>query len=104
MAYTKKDGKTAYERRQDPRLKGEPKKDRDSFTYEILHRYAVLGTCFNGERIEVNKVSFNGNPARLDIRRWRPEEPDPRDRCRKGISMTDEQGRMLYETLKGIYG
>ena len=41
----------------------------------------------------------NGNAAKLDIREWHPNH----ERCGKGITLTDDEGRNLYAALKAIY-
>lgn len=41
----------------------------------------------------------NGNAAKLDIREWHPNH----ERCGKGITLTEDEGRNLYDALKAIY-
>ena len=41
----------------------------------------------------------NGNAAKLDIREWHPNH----ERCGKGITLTEDEGRNLYAALKAIY-
>lgn len=46
-----------------------------------------------------NFISWNGNAAKLDIREWHPNH----ERCGKGITLTEDEGRKLYAALKAIY-
>ena len=39
------------------------------------------------------------NAAKLDIREWHPNH----ERCGKGITLTEDEGRNLYAALKAIY-
>ncbi len=48
---------------------------------------------------EANFISWNGNAAKLDIREWHPNH----ERCGKGITLTEDEGRNLYDALKAIY-
>ena len=48
---------------------------------------------------EANFISRNGNAAKLDIREWHPNH----ERCGKGITLTEDEGRNLYAALKAIY-
>lgn len=60
---------------------------------------AVLSENEQGYTKEVNLVSWNDNAPKLDIRQWHPG----RERCGKGITLSDEEGRNLYEALKQLY-
>lgn len=64
------------------------------FDFHVEQRIAVLsesGSC----TLELNRVSYGGNPAKLDLRRWRDGKP------LKGVSMTDEEAERLLEALHG---
>ena len=63
---------------------------------EIL---SLLGENGSGYTKEANFVSWNGNDAKLDIRIWYPGH----ERCGKGVTLTEDEGRNLYEALKEIY-
>ena len=60
---------------------------------------AVLGENGKGYTKEANFISWNGNAAKLDIREWHPNH----ERCGKGITLTEDEGRNLYAALKAIY-
>ena len=68
-------------------------------TSEITKEIAVLGENNRGYTKEANFVSWNGNTAKLDIREWHPNH----ERCGKGVTLTEDEGRKLYEALKTIY-
>jgi len=54
--------------------------------YEITEKIVVLSE--NGDWTkELNKVSWNGRPAKYDLRDWNHEE----GKMRKGITMTDDE-------------
>ena len=68
-------------------------------TSEITKEIAVLGENNRGYTKEANFVSWNGNTDKLDIREWHPNH----ERCGKGVTLTEDEGRKLYEALKTIY-
>lgn len=69
-----------------------------AFEYEIVEPIAVLGRA-NDRTIEVNMVSWNGRPAKVDIRRWSEDHTF----MGKGIALTEKEAKALYEALKGRY-
>ena len=69
-----------------------------AFEYEIVEPIAVLGRA-NDRTIEVNMVSWNGRPAKVDIRRWSEDHTF----MGKGIALTEEEAKALYIALKGRY-
>ena len=70
-----------------------------AFEYEIVEPIAVLGRA-NDRTIEVNMVSWNGRPAKVDIRRWSEDHTF----MGKGIALTEDEARNLYKALKERYG
>lgn len=68
-------------------------------TSTITKPLAVLGENGKGYTKEANFISWNGNAAELDIREWHPNH----ERCGKGITLTEDEGRNLYAALKAIY-
>jgi hypothetical protein len=68
------------------------------FEYEITEDIAILGEAY-GRQLEVNMVSWNGKPAKVDIRRWSEDH----QYMGKGIAMTEEEAKALYKALKGRY-
>lgn len=69
-----------------------------AFEYEIVEPIAVLGKA-NDRTIEVNMVSWNGRPAKVDIRRWSEDHTF----MGKGIALTEDEAKALYMALKGRY-
>ena len=69
------------------------------FTYDITEEIAVLSTSAKGWTKELNKVSFGGRPAKYDIRDWASD----RESMGKGVTLTDEEAKALYEALKSIF-
>jgi len=68
-------------------------------TSTITKPLAILGENGKGYTKEANFISWNGNAAKLDIREWHPNH----ERCGKGITLTEDEGRNLYAALKTIY-
>ena len=62
-------------------------------TVEIVGHIGMAG------KKEVNLVSWNDRPVKVDIREWY----DDHEKCGKGITLTDAEARELYEALKGRY-
>ena len=70
-----------------------------AITMNITEAIAVLGENDKGYTKEANFISWNGNDAKLDLREWHPGH----ERCGKGITLNEEEGRRLFEALKTIY-
>lgn len=64
------------------------------FDFHIEQHIAVLSES-GSLTLELNRVAFGGNPAKLDLRRWREGKP------LKGVSLTDEEAKRLLEVLHG---
>lgn len=69
-----------------------------AFEYEIVKHIATLGEA-NDRTLEVNLVSWNKRPAKIDIRRWDKDHTF----MGKGVALTDEEAKALLEALKGRY-
>lgn len=69
------------------------------FKFEIKEEYGVLSETSKGWTKELNKVSWNDGEPKFDIREWDPDH----EKMSKGVTLTDDEARALYETLKGIY-
>lgn len=67
--------------------------------YDIIEEIGVLSESSRGWTKEFNKVSWNGGPAKYDLRDWDPEH----EKMGKGTTLTEDEARALYEILKGIY-
>ena len=66
--------------------------------YEIEEHVVAIGED-NGKdwRVEVNLISWNGQPAKYDIRKWSPDH----EKMGKGITLTKEEFDGLKEALCG---
>jgi hypothetical protein len=77
------------------------RKQDDEFAYDIIAPVGIYAprTTETGFQGEVNIVSFNGNPAKLDLRGWAPGH----ERMGKGITLTEEQAVELTKILVERY-
>ena len=66
---------------------------RGSFEFEVTERIAVLSRS-GDYSTELNRVSFNGYPAKLDLRKWKAGSP------MKGVTLSDDEARILLEALQ----
>lgn len=64
-------------------------------SFVIEKRLGVLSSSANGWRKELNFVSWNGKPAKLDIREWSPDHT----RMAKGVTLRYEEARLLQREL-----
>ena len=68
----------------------------NDFRYNIEERIAVISKSADGKNtLELNRISYGGRSAKLDLRRWNREE----DKMLKGITLTDEEAAALGEAL-----
>lgn len=70
-------------------------------TFEIMEHIGVLDT-YSREQAwtkEVNIVSWNGGPAKIDIRDW----DSSHERMSRGITLTEEQAEKLTAALVDRY-
>lgn len=65
--------------------------------YEITEKIAVLSERGTWTK-ELNKVSWNNRDPKFDLRDWNHEE----GRMGKGVTLTDEEARVLLEALQEI--
>ncbi len=68
------------------------------FHFEITKELGVLSSSASGWSRELNLVSWNGAPAKYDLRDWAPTH----DKMGKGISLTREEVLKLKELLAGV--
>lgn len=64
-------------------------------TFEIHEHVAVLSEGKDGWKKEVTITSWNGGPAKLDIRSWSPDH----EKMTRGLTFTDEEERKLALAL-----
>ncbi|MDT2757536.1 YdbC family protein [Enterococcus asini] len=65
------------------------------FSYEILEEITVLSENPKGWRKEFNLVSWNGRPAKFDIRDWAPNH----EKMGKGVTLSNEEFQALKEAI-----
>lgn len=63
--------------------------------YEIIEEVGILSENTRGWRKELNRVSWNGRPAKYDIRDW----AENHEKMGKGITLTDEEAEALKKLL-----
>ena len=66
------------------------------FTFEIEEKLLVLSENDKGWTKELNRVIFNGAPAKYDIRSWSPDHT----KMGKGITLTNEEFDVLVNEFK----
>ncbi len=68
----------------------------DRVSFNIIESLGVLSTSTNGWTKEVNVVSWNDRPAKLDIRNWDPDH----NKMSRGIGLNATEVAGLYELLQ----
>ena len=66
------------------------------FSFEIEEKLLVLSENDKGWTKELNRVSFNGAPAKYDIRAWSPDHT----KMGKVITLSNEGFQVLVEAFK----
>ena len=69
-------------------------KDKQS-DYEIVECFGVLSVDPDGWQLELNKVSWYGQPAEFDLRFWSKDHTEMND----GMTLTDEEASNLRDVL-----
>ena len=67
------------------------------FEYKIIQHLAVL-SAKNKWKLELNRVKWGENATKLDIRTWNEDHT----KCGKGITLTDEEAKLLISALQKI--
>lgn len=69
----------------------------DDFHFEVVEHIATISENATGNyAVELNKVSFNGTKPKCDLRKWNKRT----GRMLKGLTLTDEEVKILYLELK----
>ena len=71
-------------------------KNMAEFTFEIEEKLLVLSENDKGWTKELNRVSFNGAPAKYDIRTWSPDH----SKMGKGITLTNDEFEILVKAFQ----
>ena len=69
----------------------------EAIAFKIEKHLGVLSESPTGWTKEANLVSWNGAPAKLDIREWSPDH----ERMTKGITLFKEEAKALKDVLQG---
>lgn len=70
-----------------------------SFQYEIVEHIATLSES-NSTTKELNRISYNGAPPKLDLRSWKQEGEGKR--MLKGLTLTDAEAEALKDALSSL--
>lgn len=63
--------------------------------FEIINQIGVVSTGTSGWQLELNRVSWNGNEPKYDIRSWSPDHT----KMGKGVTLTEEDVIALADLL-----
>ena len=66
------------------------------FTFEIEEDWLTVCEKEKGWSKEINRVSFNGAPAKFDIRSWSPDHT----KMGKGITLSNEEFQVMVDAFK----
>lgn len=72
--------------------------NQNEFKFEITNKHGVISEGKGGWNLELNEVSWNGRPAKFDIRTWAPDH----QKMGKGITLTKEEAAYLKQILIGL--
>lgn len=70
----------------------------DDFSFTIEKNIGVISTSKSGWTTELNLISWNGRPAKYDIRPWAPNH----EKMGKGIGLTKEELLELKKLIDKI--
>lgn len=63
--------------------------------FEIINQIGVISTSASGWNVELNRVSWNGNEPKYDVRSWSPDHT----KMGRGITLSEEELVALSELL-----
>ena len=68
----------------------------DDFSFEIIES---LGTISESSwKLELNKVSWGGRPAKFDVRSWAPDH----QKMGKGLTLTEDELKSLAALIASL--
>ncbi len=73
--------------------------DSKEISFDVKKKLGILSVNPKGYTMEANIVSWNGFPAKLDLRQWTPDTHRPM----KGITLSENEARKLSEALKDFF-
>ncbi|MDO4338002.1 MAG: PC4/YdbC family ssDNA-binding protein [Eubacteriales bacterium] len=68
--------------------------------YEIINQIGVISTSSSGWNTELNRVSWNGNEPKYDLRSWSSDHI----KMGKGITISEEELIVLAKLLEKELG
>ena len=71
-------------------------KKEQEIKYEIINQIGIISTNAGGWSLELNRVSWNGNEPKYDLRSWSSDH----SKMGKGITLTDNDIIALSKLLK----
>ena len=71
-----------------------------TFTYTIEKQFGTVSNA-GSLPVELNMVSYNGAPAKYDLRKWRIKEDGERT-MQKGICLSEQELRDLRDFLNSM--
>ena len=71
---------------------------KDDFKYEIIKSIGIIGEGTRGWKKELNYISWNGRPPKLDIRDWN----ESHDKMGKGVTLTGSEARAMVVLLNAM--
>lgn len=68
----------------------------DELKFDIVEHIGVISESSKGWTKELNRVSWNGRPAKYDLREWAPDHA----KMGKGITLSDDEIRTLIKLME----
>lgn len=66
--------------------------------FEVVKNCGVISESAKGWKKELNYVSWNDRPAKLDLREWDADH----EKMGKGLTLTDDEARELRDILNNL--
>lgn len=67
----------------------------EDFSFVVENEIAVISESKSGWKLELNKISWGGRPAKYDLRSWSPDHK----KMGKGVTLTDDELKTLGEKI-----
>lgn len=71
-------------------------KEKESLKFEIMNELGIIAAKPKGWNLELNRISWNGNAPKYDIRTWNEDHT----KMGKGVTLTEEDIRQLKALLE----
>ncbi len=68
------------------------------FSYDVKKHYGTILDTGNGWKKEINLVSWNGHPAKLDIREWSSDK----SKMKRGITFSKDEVVEIKKLIDSI--